>query len=103
MLHLTGHTRPQLGQHSSHLAPIWPLKCRKSPFLGGAFPRTPVADPRGEGLGGFPPLFKIFFYKNAVNKQKFSIELVQNLSKSAENSHFRDSNFQNFLGEKKTP
>ena len=44
-------------------------------------------DPRGWGLGGlsFPHLFKIFYNKNAVNKQEFSIELVQNLSKSARN------------------
>ena len=45
-----------------------------------------------------PLLFKIFFYKNAVNKQKLSIELVRNLSKSAGNSHFRRLKFSKSSG-----
>ena len=49
----------------------------------------------GRGWGHF----WIFFYKNEVYKQKISIKRVRNLSKSAGNGHFRDSNFQNFLEE----
>ena len=66
-----------------------------------------MADPRGErGWGPKlpPPSFWIFFFfflQKQVYEQKVicSIKRVQNLSQNAGNGHFRDSHFQNFLGE----
>ena len=53
----------------------------------------------GRGLRFLPPPFKdYFFYKNAVNKQKFSIELLRNLSKSAGNSHLETQSLKHFWG-----
>ena len=66
-----------------------------------------MADPRGErGWGPVlpPPSFWIFFFfflQKQVYEQKVicSIKQVRNLSQNAGNGHFRDSHFQNFLGE----
>ena len=60
MLRLTGHPRPQPEQHTFHLVPIWPLKCRKSPFLGARFTKTAL----------------MYVYMYVFNEQKFSIELA---------------------------
>ena len=49
----------------------------------------------GGGLGGTGRLF----LKNEVYEQTICIKLVRNLSHNAGNGHFRDSNFQKFLGE----
>ena len=61
-----------------------------------------VADPSGGGGGGWgavTPLLEFFFNKSKVYEQKISIKWVRKLSQIAGSGHFRDSNFQKFLGE----
>ena len=43
------------------------------------------------------PFFGFFFTKQSL-LAKISIKQVRNLSENARNGHFRDSNFQEFLG-----
>ena len=45
-----------------------------------------------------PPFGFFFFYKSKIYEQKISIRWVRNLSQNAGNGHFRDTNFQKFLG-----
>ena len=67
-----------------------------------------MAYPRGEGGAGglcsLPPLFGFFsssFYKNKFTSKKLYVALneYKKLSQNVGNGHFRDSHFQNFLGE----
>ena len=53
----------------------------------------------GLGEGYAPPFFGFFFYKNIT----YYINRVQNLTQNAGNGHFRDSDFQKFLGEHALP
>ena len=63
-----------------------------------------MGNPRGGGgelmgLCQLPFLYYwVLFYKNEVYEQKISIKRVRNLSQNDGNGHFRDSNFQKFLG-----
>ena len=45
------------------------------------------------------PPFQIFFLQKRSLLAKISFKRAQNLSQNAGNGHFRDSNFQKFLGE----
>ena len=54
-------------------------------------------DPGG-AWGPVPPFLDLFFTK-AKFTSKISTKRIQNLSQNAVNGHFRDSNFQKFLGE----
>ena len=59
-----------------------------------------VADPKGggEGCAPRPPFRNFFFLQKRSLLAKISIKQVRNLYQNAGNGHFRDSNFQNFLG-----
>ena len=63
-----------------------------------------MVDPKG-GPGGLcpppppPHFFEFFFLQKRILLAKVSIKRVRNLSQNAGNGHFRDSNFQNFLGD----
>ena len=46
-----------------------------------------------------PTFLNFFFLQKRILLAKVSIKRVRNLSQNAGNGHFRDSNFQKFLGD----
>ena len=54
---------------------------------------------QGGGFGGTGPPFGFFFVQKRSLLAKISIKQVGNLFQNAGNGHFRDSNFQKYLGD----
>ena len=71
----------------------------------GGYTRLPLTSgefkEEGKGWPVPPPPFLVFFLitKNEVYEQKVSVKRVLNLSQNAGYGHFRNSNFQKFVGE----